>query len=338
MKTAAKYRILFVNLLVALALTLIVNFPHLLYSGEMHGRRPPGPSPEYLAVQIFYFFFASWVVVSLNTVRRFPFSRKIVLSVVATLSFYLFMPIVNRSGEWTVSMFTGRMYNPFQITRWSLVLIVTVLYGKIFDLLYQKQSIVIENERLKNENLQTRYNMLANQISPHFLFNSLNSLSMLVRERNNDKALEYIDRLADTFRYMLRSGQEELVTLASELSFTEAYLYLLMVRYENKLFFDMEIDDRYRNWKLPVLSLQPLIENAVKHNCITQTRPFRISLRTRDGKLIVSNPSIPKIDPPEKTGIGLKNLSSRYELLLSREIRVVKTGDGFRVELPLVEP
>lgn len=338
MKTAAKYRIRIVNLLVALALTLIVNFPNLLYSSEMHGRRPPGISPEYLAVQLFYFFFASWVVVSLNTVRRFSFPYKVMFSIVVTMLFYLFMPIVNRSGEWNAAVFTGRMYNPFQITRWSLVLIVTVLYGKIFDLLYQKQSITIENERLKNENLQTRYNMLANQISPHFLFNSLNSLSMLVREKSNDKALEYIDRLADTFRYMLRSGQEELVTLSSELTFTEAYLYLLMVRYENKLFFDMEIDDRYRNWKLPVLSLQPLIENAVKHNCITQTRPFRISLRTRDGKLIVSNPLIPKIDPPERTGIGLRNLSSRYQLLLSREVRVIKNGGEFRVELPLVEP
>ncbi|WP_300284274.1 histidine kinase [uncultured Alistipes sp.] len=338
MKTAVTYRIRIVDLLVALALTLIVNFPHLLYSGEMHGRRPPGASSDYIAVQVFYFFLASWVVVSLNTVRRFTFPRKIALSIVVTMLFYLFMPVVNRSGEWNASVFTGRIYNPFHITRWSLVLIVSVLYGKIFDLLYQKQSITLENERLKNENLQTRYNMLANQISPHFLFNSLNSLSMLVRERNNDKALEYIDRLADTFRYMLRSGQEELIALSSELAFTEAYLYLLMVRYENKLFFDMDIDERYRNWKLPVLSLQPLIENAVKHNCITQTRPFRISLRTQDGKLIVSNPSIPKIDAPEKTGIGLKNLSSRYQLLLARDVRIVHTGEEFRVELPLVEP
>ena len=114
----------------------------------------------------------------------------------------------------------------------SFVLIVSVLYGLIFELIYQKQHITIENEQLKNENLQTRYNMLANQISPHFLFNSLNSLSMLVREKSNDKALLYIDRLADTFRYMLQSGQGELTTLSEELRFTEAYLYLLTIRYE----------------------------------------------------------------------------------------------------------
>ena len=130
----------------------------------------------------------------------------------------------------------------------SFVLIVSVLYGLIFELIYQKQHITIENEQLKNENLQTRYNMLANQISPHFLFNSLNSLSMLVREKSNDKALLYIDRLADTFRYMLQSGQGELTTLSEELRFTEAYLYLLTIRYENKLFCDIRIEDRYRDW------------------------------------------------------------------------------------------
>ena len=220
----------------------------------------------------------------------------------------------------------------------SFMLVVSVLYGKIFELLYQKQHITIENERLKNENLQTQYNMLANQISPHFLFNSLNSLSMLVREGQNENAQLYIDRLADTFRYMLRSGRSELATLSEELDFIEAYLYLLTIRYQNKLFCDMSIDERYRNWRLPVLSLQPLVENAVKHNSIALARPLRIAIRTEGGILTVSNPVIPKIDTPPGTGIGLKNLSSRYRLLISRDIRVVRENELFRVELPLVKP
>ncbi len=114
------------------------------------------------------------------------------------------------------SFSAGRLYNPFLVMKASFMLVVSVLYGKIFELLYQKQHITIENERLKNENLQTQYNMLANQISPHFLFNSLNSLSMLVREGQNENAQLYIDRLADTFRYMLRSGRSELATLSEE--------------------------------------------------------------------------------------------------------------------------
>ena len=307
-----RYRIVVINVLLALALTLLVNFSFFLIGADPRGRRPP--------------------------IRRFSLVRKILLSVAATVVFYLLVPGLNRSGEWYVQLSAGRLYNPFLVMKASFMLVVSVLYGKIFELLYQKQHITIENERLKNENLQTQYNMLANQISPHFLFNSLNSLSMLVREGQNENAQLYIDRLADTFRYMLRSGRSELATLSEELDFIEAYLYLLTIRYQNKLFCDMSIDERYRNWRLPVLSLQPLVENAVKHNSITLARPLRIAIRTEGGMLTVSNPVIPKIDTPPGTGIGLKNLSSRYRLLISRDIRVVRENELFRVELPLVKP
>ena len=175
-----RYRIVVINVLLALALTLLVNFSFFLIGADPRGRRPPIRT-DYVVVQVVYFFVASWAVVSLNTVRRFSLVRKILLSVAATVIFYLLVPGLNRSGEWYVQLSAGRLYNPFLVMKASFMLVVSVLYGKIFELLYQKQHITIENERLKNENLQTQYNMLANQISPHFLFNSLNSLSMLVR-------------------------------------------------------------------------------------------------------------------------------------------------------------
>ena len=137
---------------------------------------------------------------------------------------------------------------------------------------------------------------------------------------------------------MLRSGQGELTTLAEELRFTEAYIYLLTIRYENKLFCDIRIEESYMNWRLPVLSLQPLIENAVKHNSITLTKPFHIEIYTDQDKLYVSNPLIPKLEPTTGTGIGLKNLASRYELLTSREVEITATDGAFRVGLPLLEP
>lgn len=263
MKQTGKHRVIVINLLVALALTLIVNFSFLLNGNDVRGHRPPPMmtmAPGFIAFQLFYFYAMAIAIVMLNTVRSLSLTRKILLTIAITVLFYLFIPTLSRGGNWNIPLMTGRLYNPLHIMKCSFVLIVSVLYGLIFELIYQKQHITIENEQLKNENLQTRYNMLANQISPHFLFNSLNSLSMLVREKSNDKALLYIDRLADTFRYMLQSGQGELTTLSEELRFTEAYLYLLTIRYENKLFCDIRIEDRYRDWKLPVLSLQPLIE------------------------------------------------------------------------------
>lgn len=258
---------------------------------------------------------------SLNTVRRFSLVRKILLSVAATVVFYLLVPGLNRSGEWYVQLSAGRLYNPFLVMKASFMLVVSVLYGKIFELLYQKQHITIENERLKNENLQTQYNMLANQISPHFLFNSLNSLSMLVREGQNENAQLYIDRLADTFRYMLRSGRSELATLSEELDFIEAYLYLLTIRYQNKLFCDMSIDERYRNWRLPCCRCSRLWRTPssitvlrLPGRCASQSVPkavysrfpiplFRKSIRLRDRNR-VEEPllALPAADFPRYTG------------------------------------
>lgn len=340
-KKTGRYHVIVINLLVALALTLLVNFSYFVTGNEMRGHRPPPfftVEPSFVIFRLFYFYVMVALLVMLNTVKGLSIWRKIFVSLLIAVVFYLFVPTLNFKGHWSLPSFMGRLYNPLQIMKVSFILVVSVLYGVIFQLLYQKQHISIENEKLKNENLQTRYNMLANQISPHFLFNSLNSLSMLVREKSNEKALLYIDRLADTFRYMLRSGQGELTTLAEELRFTEAYIYLLTIRYENKLFCDIRIEECYMHWRLPVLSLQPLIENAVKHNSITLTKPLHIEIYTDQDKLYVSNPLIPKLEPTTGTGIGLKNLASRYELLTSREVEITATDGAFRVGLPLLDP
>lgn len=250
--------------------------------------------------------------------------------VVIVVAFYFAAPIIGVRADIPRGMFDMML-----ILKCSFVLVVAILYGRIFELIYQRQRMVIENEQLKNENLSTRYSVLVSQISPHFLFNSLNSLSMLVREQHTDKALTYIDRLSYVFRYIIQNGQNTLTTLADELQFLDAYRYLLEVRYADKLFFDIEVDPRCERMLLPSLSLQPLIENAVKHNTITRSRPLRISIRTDGACVSVSNPIIPKIDVEQSTGIGLKNLSSRCKLITDKDIHIIKTETTFEVRLPL---
>ncbi len=215
------------------------------------------------------------------------------------------------------------------------VYVVAALYARIYDLLYQRQRIEIKNEQLKTENLSTRYSALVSQISPHFLFNSLNSLSMLVREKHNEKALTYIDRLSHVFRYIIQNGQNTLSTVADELQFLDSYRYLLEVRYAEKLFFEIDIDPSYMERQMPSLALQPLIENAVKHNTITRSKPLTISIYTKDGEIVVSNPVIPKIESEVSTGIGLKNLSSRWLMITEKDIEVIRTETTFEVHLPL---
>jgi LytS/YehU family sensor histidine kinase len=177
--------------------------------------------------------------------------------------------------------------------------------------------------------------MLVGQINPHFFFNSLNSLSMLVREQDNDRALEYIEQLSYTFRYIIQNGQSGVTTLREEMAFAEAYAYLFKIRYEDKLFFDIDIDEKYMEWTLPALSLQPLIGNAVKHNTITSKNPLHVIIRVVDGVLEVENVKSQKLDIEPSTGIGLQNLSSRWQIVAGRDIEVVDEPERFLVRLPL---
>lgn len=224
------------------------------------------------------------------------------------------------------------------LTKASFMLVVTALYSYIYTLMHERQKIVVENERLKTENLSTRYNMLVGQINPHFFFNSLNSLAMLVREKDEERALEYIDQLSYTFRYIIQNGQSEVTTLRDEIEFARAYIYLFKIRYADKLFFDIEIDPKYESWQLPALSLQPLIGNAVKHNSITTKKPLRVSIRTVDGVLEIENPKQPKLDVEPSTGIGLNNLRSRWEIVTHQHIEIIDDESRFLVRLPLIQP
>ena len=221
------------------------------------------------------------------------------------------------------------------LTKCLFMLVVTLLYARLYMLLKQRQKMVVENERLKTENLSTRYNMLMGQINPHFFFNSLNSLSMLVREKDNDRALEYIDQLSYTFRYIIQNGQSSVTTLREEIAFAEAYAYLFKIRYEDKLFFEFDIKEEYMDWTLPALSLQPLIGNAVKHNTITSKNPLCVVIRVVDGVLEVENQKHLKLDVEPSTGIGLKNLSSRWQIVTGRDIEVIDHEERFLVRLPL---
>ena len=346
MKISERSKVAVINLLVAVAVAIFVDFSHILFlTAGLYKARPGNPA-NYLIIQMSYTFLITFVLATINTYKsNSPGSpgysfRKILYSVLVTVVFYLFVPTLNRhSNEWIVLVASNRIGSPMFITRFSFIMIVSILYGIIFNLTYQKQHITIENQQLRNENLQTKYNMLISQINPHFLFNSLNSLSMLVREDMNDKALVYIDRMSDTFRYILSSGNAEMTTLREELNFVEAYKYLHEIRFESKLFVDVSADPKYDSWQIPVLSLQPLIENAVKHNMITSSNPFHISIFTdKEGNIVVSNPLIPKIDKSNGTGIGLSNLKSRYRLLTGRDISVSDDSGFFKVVIPLIKP
>ena len=275
------------------------------------------------------------------TVRRYSLRCALTLLFIACC--YMFTPVVDwgpRSSEITMIMRLNRdnLLDLMVISKYLIVLVVAFLYGRIYGMLLKQQQIQIENEHLRTENLQTRYNMLLGQISPHFFFNSLNSLSMLVREKSDEKALAYIDQLSYTFRYIIQNGQNTLSTLEEEIEFARAYGELFKVRYADKLFFDIEIDPELNSWMLPALSLQPLIGNAVKHNTITRKMPLNVKIYTEGTTLIVSNRKAPKIETEPSTGIGLENLRNRWLLIAGEEFKIVESDEFFTIHLPLQKP
>ena len=195
----------------------------------------------------------------------------------------------------------------------------------------------LEYEKIKIEKLQNSYNALMGQINPHFFFNSLNGLNSLIRIGERERTLEYLDGLSNVFRYILQSNHKTLVPLDEELQFIKAYTYLLGVRYENKLFFSIQVDEICLQMRLPILSLLPLIENAVKHNIISMQHPLRIEIyTTSENLLVVSNHIQPKMEECVCNGIGLKNLQWRYEMLVGRNIQIDDSNGVFTVSLPLL--
>ena len=304
-----------------------------------------GPSKmTELLLQLFYYLVVSFVMLSiLTSVRRnysmSRFVRRCLWCCVAAATLYCVAPVTEwHTGRIGLNFMSGRMFDYMLLLKCSFAVVASMLYGRIYVLISQRQAVVVENERLKNENLTTRYNMLVGQINPHFFFNSLNSLAMLVREGDEQKALTYIDQLSFSFRYIIRNGQNMLTTLAEELRFAEAYGYLFKIRYADKLFFDVDVAPKYLDYRLPVLTLQELLSNAVKHNAITKRRPLRVSIRVENGQLVVSNPLLPKLDAEPCTGIGLHNLDSRWQLITGHGIRIDRSGEIFSVCMSLLKP
>lgn len=208
----------------------------------------------------------------------------------------------------------------------------------VIKVLNERQSALIDNERLIRDNLERQYESLKNQMSPHFLFNSLNGLKTLIREDPENAGL-YLDHLSQVLRHTLQSNQQQSICLSDELEVARSYIFLVKMRFEKNLVVEFDIKDKYNNHRLPPLAIQTLLENAIKHNEISKRNPLHIQISTSESDcIVVCNSLHEKITPESGTGIGLSNLSRQYQLLSGKEISISKNYNEFRVELPLLNP
>ncbi|WP_299257670.1 sensor histidine kinase [uncultured Aquimarina sp.] len=216
---------------------------------------------------------------------------------------------------------------------WVVMGITSVLIGWLI-VFQQKQRInELEREQLIKENIQNELLALKSQINPHFLFNSLNSLNYIIRNFP-EEATDYVDRLSLIFRYILQSRDKNLIPLKDEIDFLNNYMHLGAIRYGTNVKIAMNITKEYHFILIPILSLQILLENAIKHNEVSKEYPLTIKIYIENEYLIIENKIQPRNNPEESTGYGLTNLSKRYILLKEKDIEVYK-NDHFIVKLPL---
>lgn len=227
--------------------------------------------------------------------------------------------------------------------KWALIMgcvaniIVTTIHEGVYTFENWRTTLK-ETEELKKMNLQTQLQGLQNQINPHFLFNSLNSLSSLIGE-NPRQAEKFLNEMSKTYRYLLRNNEEEFTTLATELQFIRSYFHLLKTRYGKGIQLKMEVDAGFENHLIAPLTLQLLVENAVKHNMILKDQPLVISMYvTPNEQLVVKNNLQRKTTGVISEKVGLKNIQDKYKLMNQSPISIEETKDEFTVSIPLIHP
>jgi two-component system LytT family sensor kinase len=233
------------------------------------------------------------------------------------------------------------LWNAVGKMNYALTFVISI---SIFYLMLNRKSYVrmrqmeIQTEQLKKENALAQYEALRNQVSPHFLFNSLSILSSLVHV-DADLSEKFIDQLSKAYRYILEQKDNETVLLRTELDFLNSYAFLLKIRFENK--FDVTVlitDDVAERYAIAPFTLQLLIENSVKHNRMSQKEPLIVSVSIAENHLVVSNPVRPRIETERilSTGMGLSNIKNRYQILTKEPVYIEHDEHVFTVKVPLL--
>lgn len=338
-------RFLRLTVIVSLMVAALIHFPELVSLFDINEGHElfPGMKPDEVISEVVFTFVSLLVLFGMNALL-FHFNQalikipmwKLVLSAVLTytLSHYLgegFVWVHQKCGIPAIGSMVHHYLHPLRDIIITLTVCGTCYIAYLFR---RQQQVMVENEQLQAENILNQYEVLKNQLNPHMLFNSLNTLQYLT-EKDTDKAQKYIQQLSSVLRYTLRSNEAKSVTLAEEMKFVKSYMYLLEMRYGNNLQFNISIPTEAEKLLLPPMAVQMLIENAVKHNEISNRRPLTITLQTEGSEMIVSNPIQPKMTAETGTGVGLANLAKRYRLLYRRDILITE-NENFTARLPLI--
>lgn len=221
----------------------------------------------------------------------------------------------------------------------SVLAFDSVVYYGINVILYFRRihKAELDEQINKRNRVNYQYSLLKQQLNPHFLFNSLNVLDYLVKT-DPDRASQFINKLADVYRYQLNQEQKESVPLSIELRFVESYVSLLKERFAEAIVVNVDIEsDEIDRYRVIPCALQLLVENAVKHNVVSDSKPLKISIKLINGWIVTTNNVNPKYTKVDSWGIGLKSITEQYQTVFGEQIEISENANSFSVALPLVE-
>ncbi|NCD09858.1 MAG: hypothetical protein EOL98_10600 [Negativicutes bacterium] len=340
-KEAAKYAtITFLILSLMIAIVLYFGRSAFIPSGEKpHFERDFNFWAAVIGILGTYLYLFVLFAVNLKILEsRTKDRKKIIIAVVATFATAILFNFITSLLMYTVADVDHIPPNARlgPLIKDFVFAVIVFSFSFIIYLSSQKQKIIFEYEAMKAENARSRFEALKNQLDPHFLFNTFNTLDSLIDEEP-ERARNYLQQLSSVFRYVI--SNKESTTLENELKFARSYIELMQLRYENSLVFEFNIDEQYLNYEIVSLSIQTLIENTIKHNVLSAETPLVVTISVGPDPIVtVTNVIRPKKRPQSGSGIGLSNLSERFRLKLQKEI-IISDADGlFSVVLPLQSP
>jgi LytS/YehU family sensor histidine kinase len=232
----------------------------------------------------------------------------------------------------------GRVINPkmTEIFKPAVFFAFAVLAIHIsFQFFRALKESLIQIEKYKTQSVNAQLQNLKSQISPHFLFNNLSVLTSLVYS-GDKKAVNFINELSKVYRYVLENKNTELVTLDKEVDFLNHYIYLLNIRFEDSISFNININDEKKALYLPQMCLQILIENTIQHNETSQANVLTVNIYSTNNSLVIENNVQKRRDKIDSSGTGLKNIRSRYSFFTDEKVEVFNDDEIFKVILPLL--
>jgi len=328
----------------ALAITTLMHFQRvIMVLVDREGfARNVGVTIEAVLLRMLIFFVYACLLLSFNMIWKYKWHPPLLgrKAFHITTNFGLFLLGVITTTFVMTNFLSGSLENKqvFAIIATDFLIIhpILLLLARFTNLSFQQQQITLEKEQAKQSALQHQLEALRSQINPHFLFNALNSLTVLIRNKS-DRALSFVDQLSWLLRATLLKSEDDFITIQNELEYLESYIFLQKERFGEKFKVDVQIPENWKKELIPSFSLQLLAENAIKHNVVSTNQPLLLEIYPNGEYLIIRNQIHKRIDTTEGTGLGLLNLSVRFKLLKKKDIQINQDRNYFTVKLPILK-